>query len=167
MLGLLKHLHCKSKCSKCYGKLRFRLTLHTGRIEIEIPLARHNIYRPQRSWGKVMFLHVSVILFTGGNTWAGPPRQVHPPGRYTPCQVHPVAGTHWAGTPPRQVAPQAGTPPGRHPLSRYTPRASISWPQCMLGYSQQAGGTHPTGLHSCFVNFDKNLDRNKELSFQY
>ena len=25
-------------------------------------------YRPQRSWGKVMFLHVSVILFTGGGT---------------------------------------------------------------------------------------------------
>ena len=25
-----------------------------------------SIYRPQRSWGKVMFLHVSVILFTGG-----------------------------------------------------------------------------------------------------
>ena len=24
-------------------------------------------YRPQRSWGKVMFLHVSVILFTGGS----------------------------------------------------------------------------------------------------
>ena len=24
-----------------------------------------NNYRPQRSWGKVMFLHVSVILFTG------------------------------------------------------------------------------------------------------
>ena len=23
-------------------------------------------YRPQRSWGKVMFLHVSVILSTGG-----------------------------------------------------------------------------------------------------
>ena len=23
-------------------------------------------YRPQRSWGKVMFLHVCVILFTGG-----------------------------------------------------------------------------------------------------
>ena len=25
-----------------------------------------HIYRPQRSWGKVMFLHVSVILFTRG-----------------------------------------------------------------------------------------------------
>ena len=24
-------------------------------------------YRPQQSWGKVMFLHVSVILFTGGS----------------------------------------------------------------------------------------------------
>ena len=21
--------------------------------------------------------------------------------------------------------------------------------QCMLGYGQQAGGTHPTGMHSC------------------
>ena len=26
-------------------------------------------YRPQRSWGKVMFLHVSVILFTGSGGW--------------------------------------------------------------------------------------------------
>ena len=39
-----------------------------------------------------------------------------------------------AGTPHWQVHPLAGTPP---------------WPQCMLGYSQQAGGTHPTGMHSC------------------
>ena len=23
--------------------------------------------------------------------------------------------------------------------------------QCMLGYGQQAGGTHPTGMHSCFI----------------
>ena len=50
-----------------------------------------NIYRPQRSWGKVMFLHVSVILFTGGiclsacwdtttpGTRHPPPRTRHPP----------------------------------------------------------------------------------------
>ena len=46
-------------------------------------------------WGKVIFLHLSVILFTGGSTWTGIPR----------------AGTpHWEGTPPRQVPlPQAGT----------------------------------------------------------
>ena len=53
-------------------------------------------YRPQRSWGKVMFLHVSVILFTRGGSasvragippWQGrppplarrPPRQGRPP----------------------------------------------------------------------------------------
>ena len=34
-----------------------------------------SFYRPQRSWGKVMFLHVSVILFTGGGS-PGP----HPGG---------------------------------------------------------------------------------------
>ena len=46
-------------------------------------------------WGKVIFLHLSVILFTGGV-----PGQV-PLGRYTP----------WAGTSPGQV----------HPPDRYTP----------------------------------------------
>ena len=39
-------------------------------------------------------------------------------------------------------------PLGRHPPTQcmlgYTPPA-----QCMLGYGQQAGGTHPTGMHSC------------------
>ena len=51
-----------------------------------------NFYRPQRSWGKVMFLHVSVILFTGGGRpqymlgYTPPPRSRHqPPGsRQTP-----------------------------------------------------------------------------------
>ena len=40
-------------------------TLHStfnGHTEIMTSVC----YRPQRSWGKVMFLHVSVILFTGG-----------------------------------------------------------------------------------------------------
>ena len=42
-----------------------------------------HFYRPQRSWGKVMFLLVSVILFTGGvcilaRTEADPPQT--PPG---------------------------------------------------------------------------------------
>ena len=27
-------------------------------------------YRPQRSWAKVMFLHLSVILLTGGGVWS-------------------------------------------------------------------------------------------------
>ena len=46
-----------------------------------------------------------------------------------PGQVPPGGYTPWAGTPP-----QAGTPPT----------------QCMLRYGQQAVGTHPTGMRSCF-----------------
>ena len=34
--------------------------------------------------------------------------------------------------------PWADTHPGRHPSN-----------QCMLGYSQQEDGMHPTGMHSC------------------
>ena len=41
----------------------------------------------------------------------------------------------WAGTP---LGP--GTPPG----TRYTPRAVHAG-----RYGQQAGGTHPTAMHSC------------------
>ena len=45
---------------------------------------------------------------------------------------------------PGQVHPQAGTPsPGRYTPS---PRAVHAGK-----YGQQAGGTHPTGMHSCFM----------------
>ena len=104
-------------------------------------------------WGKVTFLHLSVILFGGGGTWAGttwastppssryttrqvhPSGQVHPLGRYPPGQVPPWAGTSpgqvhpLAGTPPGQIHPQAGTPAwtgtpqAGTPLGRYTPWA--------------------------------------------
>ena len=79
--------------------------------------ANHSLliyYHPQRSWGKVMFLQVCVILFTGGEYLT----------RYTPPGP---------GTPPRdQVPPRPGTPPGpgtvhprwdqvHPPGTRYTP----------------------------------------------
>ena len=78
-------------------------------------------YRPQRSWGKVIFLHVSVILFTG---WGDLPhcmleytppdqRQTPPRGRHTPRTRHP---------------PGADTPPGVDPPEQ-TPLPA----QCMLG----------------------------------
>ena len=58
--------------------------------------------------------------------------------------THPRVDTPWADTPP----------PGRHPLDRHTPLGRHTpWadnpPQCMLGYGQQAGGTHPDGMQSC------------------
>ena len=67
-----------------------------------------NYYRPQRSWGKVMFLHVSVILFTGG----GLP---HCMLRYTP--------------PDQKQAPTQS----RHPLGSGTPGTRHPPAHCMLG----------------------------------
>ena len=54
---------------------------------------------------------------------------IHPLGRHPPGQ-----------TPPGQTPPWADTP---------FPRADPPPAQCILGYGQQAGGTHPTGMHSC------------------
>ena len=51
-------------------------------------------YRPQRSWGKVMFLEASVILLTGGSTSPPLGADIPPPSTHTP--------------PP----PGADTPPG-------------------------------------------------------
>ena len=93
----------------------------------------HCYYRPQRSWAKVMFLQVCVILFTGVVC----PGRYTPPGQVHPGQVHSPASryTPRAGTPPRQVHPPwAGTPPTR----KQTP-----------AYGQRAASTHLTGMHSC------------------
>ena len=87
--------------------------------------------RPQRSWGKVIFSQASVILSTGGSTWAGtPPRLGTPPGtRYTPRtrytlpdQVHLPYQVH----PRTRYTPRPGTPPGQvcPPRTKYTPWTS-------------------------------------------
>ena len=90
-------------------------------------------YRPQRSCGKVMFLHLSVSHSVDRGVSAG----INPPGRYTPGryisrQVHP-----WAGTPPGRYTPRQVHPLGRythrqahparqvHPTDRYTPWTGI------------------------------------------
>ena len=91
-------------------------------------------YHPQIKFVKVMFLHLSVSHSVHRGEYLGRyPLDRHPLGKYTP----------WAGTPPGQVHPLAGTPHGQV----HTPQ------QCMLGYGQQADGTHPTGMHSCSLIF--------------
>ena len=100
-------------------------------------------YRLQWSWGKVMFLQVSVILSTGGEYLTRyPPDQVHPPRPGTPPgPVHPLDQVHppGPGTPPGQVQPPPpGTPPGTDHAGRY---------------GQRVGGTHPTGMQSCMLLF--------------
>ena len=48
-----------------------------------------NIYRPQQSCGKVIFLHLSVILSTGGSVIPPRPRADTSPGRHLPGQTPP------------------------------------------------------------------------------
>ena len=103
--------------------------------------------------GKVIFLHLFVILFTRGGgvvclVWGGggipqgteadPPDPAHhsPPGPGTPP---PPPGP---GTPPSPSAPDPPpeqTPP---PTGKQTPAHGL-----------RAAGTHPTGRHSCY-NYD-------------
>ena len=60
-------------------------------------------YRPQRSCGKVMFLHLSVILFTGGS--ATPSGQTP-----RPSGGHPLRQTPPGQTSPRKTSPGQTTP---------------------------------------------------------
>ena len=80
-------------------------------------------YRPQMKFAKIMFSQVSVCPRGGGGGVCPLPH----------CMLGHPPGRHQSG----QI------PPGRH-----TPPV-----QCMLGYGQQADGTHPTGMHSCFFSF--------------
>ena len=86
-------------------------------------------YRPQRSYGKVMFLHLSVILFTGGCV------SQHALGLTTHRQTYP--SMHWGRHPPQQTYPSQ-PPPGETATA--------------------TDGTHPTGMHLCWEN-DKSSRR--------
>ena len=99
---------------------------------------------------KVMFLHVSVILFTGGGVSRQgeppAPRQGEPPqpGRPPPDQADPPSREN----PPDQADPpnQADPPgPGRPP-----PDQAPSPGKQTSEYGLRAAGTHPTRMHSCF-----------------
>ena len=82
---------------------------------------------------KVIFLHLFVILFTGGiclsACWDPPQEQTPPREQIPPRSRPPRADT----TPPEQADPRPG---------KQTP-----------AYGLRAAGTHPTGMHSCLNVF--------------
>ena len=95
------------------------------------------------------YVFTGVCLSTGGQ-YVGryTPRQVHslpragtPPGRYPPT-----------GIPPGRYIPLAGTPPAGTSPQMYTPQAVHAG-----RYGQQAGGTYPTGKHSCLFMILKSI----------
>ena len=124
-------------------------------------------YCPQRSWGKVIFSQVSVILFTEGGypsmpfsrspggvvsqhalqvsrpTPRGKFRGIWPEGVSRPTPKGEVEGDLARGVPrptPRGVCSGGGVP---------GPGDVCGDP---LGMATAAGGTHPTGMHSCDSN---------------
>ena len=125
-----------------------------------------NYYRPQTKFAKVMFLQVSVILSTGGAC-------VVAPGG---CMVAPAGGGHaWLLQGGMRGCSGGG---GMHGCSRGVGGAWLLQGACMVApggvcgffrgvacvffsrgacvvfpmrYGQWAGGTHPTGMHSCSV----------------
>ena len=135
-------------------------------------------YRPQRSWGKVMFLHVSVILFMGGDGWVVVSQhalqfvsqhalqQVSRVGGWYPSITCRFPGPHPGGklrglargvsrpTPRGSPSPHLGVSrPTPGVVSRPTPR-EVCIPTCTEAdppTATAADGMHPTGMHSCFV----------------
>ena len=119
-------------------------------------------YRPQRSWGKVIFSQVCVILFTGG--WGGglpqcmlgyrPPWEQTPPPEQTPPKQ----------TPPRADNPQEQTPlPGSRPPEQTpsrpdTPRTDTPWeqtpPRCRACWEiQSTRGQYATFWNAMLFSF--------------
>ena len=99
----------------------------------------------------------------GQTPWTDAPRQTpswaDTPWADTPCPVHagihtPLPSACW-DTPLPSACWDTHTPlpsacwKHTHPLPSACWDTTPSPVQCMLGYGQQAGGMHPTGMHSC------------------
>ena len=98
---------------------------------------RLHFYRPQRSWGKVIFLQASAILSWGGACSGGGSALVGVP---VPGGVPALGGDLLWGVP----GPKGGPGPEGGAWWR-PPRTSTA-----------AGSKHPTGMHYCFTcNFVK------------
>ena len=101
-------------------------------------------------WGKVMFYTCASFCSQGGvyhsMQWSVHPWADTPLGRH-PMSRHPL-GRHS----PRQTPPgETHIPPlGRHPTSGQTPPRQI--PSSTPEMATEAGGTHPTGMHSCYFS---------------
>ena len=82
----------------------------------------------KRSCGKVMFLHLTVILFIGG---------VSPPGR----GVSVLGGSYSRGSLFRRVSVRG--------QGVSVQGEGISVTETLPPHGGRVGGTHPTGMHSC------------------
>ena len=122
-------------------------------------------------WGKVIFLHLFVILFTGegyltrytpwcrhpprADTPSGPgtpPGIRYTPGADTPLGVDTPPRTRYTPTPGADTPQDQVHPPGTRyttPRSRHPPRDQVHPSSADTGrHGQRTGGPHPTGMQS-------------------
>ena len=96
--------------------------------------------------GKVMFLHLSVSHFVHRGRACIPHTPYHAcPLPHTPPAMHPPCHAPPAMHDPCHACPLPCMPPPRSPPC-YTP------PRDTTRCGQWAGGTHPTGMHSCLTH---------------
>ena len=106
-----------------------------------------------------MFLHVSVILFTGGACVHTPPAMhtplpCMPPAMHAPCHaplphMPPAMHAPCHTLPPTMHGPLPCKPPAMPPLPHTPPPTTHAPPPTRC--SQWTDGTHPTWMHSCLV----------------
>ena len=119
-----------------------------------------NIYRPQRSCGRVMFLHLSVshsVHRVGGCVLLRQtPLGRHPLGRHIPLEADTPLGRCPRGRqPPGQTHP---LPQAWHPTRQYTPSRGIPPPETATA----ADVTHPNAIHSCSFMWTRFPGRKKK-----
>ena len=103
-------------------------------------------------WGKVMFLHLCVILLRGGGWLPSMHHRSHEQWGMHP-EVVCIQGAFClqGGSASGGVCHQGGgLPPRGVFIQGVLPRGGGADPPSTTGYDQQAGGMHPTGMHSCF-----------------
>ena len=98
--------------STCLTKVYFDIC--TDSVLVIDPILLFFFTAHKRRYGKVMFLHLSVILFTGGVS---------------------ASGSGWVSASGSGGLCTPGQTP-THPIEM----------------TIKAGGTHPTGMHSCLLN---------------
>ena len=109
----------------------------------------------KRSLRRLCFLRCLSVHSLG--VWPIAYWDTHPLDRHPSPLGQTPRAENLPGNPPGQKAQgrhlPGQTPPGQNPpgqIPRQTPWADIPPVQCMLGYGQQVGGMHPTGMHSCY-----------------
>ena len=106
-------------CARCCGRKRLGSLVNMVCSIYCLNVAVIN-YRPQRSWGKVMFSQACVILFTGEclpqcMLGYNPQEQTSPQSRHIPRARHPPGAD-----PPLEQTPQSRHPPEHTPLQEQT-----------------------------------------------